>query len=341
MADPRFFSRLGPVTLGELAGLTGAKIERGSADLKLYDVAPLDKAQFEHLSFFDNVRYRESFKASNAGACFVDPVNIDSAPEDMALLVTKTPYKAYAQAANLLYPENWPEPKISETARIHPTAKIGKGCLIEDHVVIGEGADIGDGCWIESNAVIGRHVTLGSKCRVGMNASITHASVGMSTRFYPGARIGQDGFGFAIDPTGFVKVPQLGRVIIGNHVEIGSNTCIDRGAGPDTEIGDGTWIDNLVQIGHNVKVGRGCIIVSQAGISGSSELGDYVVLAGQVGVAGHLKIGKGARVAAKSGIMRDVADGEEVMGYPALPIKQFMRQIATLNRLIKKGAKHE
>lgn len=343
MADPRFFSRLGPITLGQIASLTGVEIQRGPADFKVYDVAPLDKADFEHLSFFDNIRYKDSFKNSRAGACFIDPVHVNDAPPGMSLLVTKTPYKAYAQAAQLLYPDVWADPKIADTARIHPDAKIGKGCLIEDYVVIGEGAEIGEGSWIEAHAVIGRHVVLGSKCRVGPHSSLSHCMVGSHTRFYPGVRIGQDGFGFAIDPVnGHVKVPQLGRVVIGNHVEIGANTCIDRGAGPDTEIDDGAWIDNLVQIGHNVKIGRGAIIVSQVGISGSTEVGPFAVLAGQVGVAGHLKIGMGARIAAKSGIMRDIPDREEVMGYPALPIRQFMRQIATLNKLsAKKGSRTE
>ena len=153
---------------------------------------------------------------------------------------------------------------------------------------------------------------------------------------YTLARIGQDGFGFAIDPAGFVKVPQLGRVIIEDSVEIGANTTIDRGAGPDTVIGQGTWIDNLVQIGHNVKIGKGCVIVSQAGISGSTIIDDFVMIGGQAGIAGHLHVGSGAKVAAQSGIMRNIPAGEEQMGYPALPMKQFMRQIATLNRLSKK-----
>ena len=160
--------------------------------------------------------------------------------------------------------------------------------------------------------------------------------MGEGSRLYPGARIGQDGFGFAIDPAGHVKVPQLGRVIIGDHVEIGANSCIDRGAGPDTVIGDGAWIDNLVQIGHNTKIGKGCVIVAQAGISGSTTLEDYVVVAAKAGIAGHLNIGMGTRIAAKSGIMSDLPAGSEVMGYPAVPIKQFMRQVVALKKLTKR-----
>ena len=161
--------------------------------------------------------------------------------------------------------------------------------------------------------------------------------IGSYSRLYPGVRVGQDGFGFAIDPAGHVKVPQLGRVIIEEHVEIGANTTIDRGAGPDTVIGQGTWIDNLVQIGHNVKIGRGCIIVSQVGISGSTVLGDFVAVGGQVGIAGHLQIGSGVRIAAQSGIMKDIPAGDEVMGSPAVPIRQYMKQVAFLKRLVKKN----
>ena len=187
--------------------------------------------------------------------------------------------------------------------------------------------------------MIGQSVEIGDGCVIGANTSISHALIGAYVRIYPGVRIGQDGFGFAIDPAGHVKVPQLGRVIIEDSVEIGANTTIDRGAGPDTVIGQGAWIDNLVQIGHNVKIGRGCVIIAQTGVAGSTVLEDYVVLAAQVGVAGHLTIGMGARVGAQSGVMRDVASGSEVMGAPALPAKQFMRQIAMLKKMSSKSNK--
>jgi UDP-3-O-[3-hydroxymyristoyl] glucosamine N-acyltransferase len=213
---------------------------------------------------------------------------------------------------------------------------VGEGCVIADGVVIEEGAEIGAGSWIEANTVIGRSVKIGKGCRIGANCVISHSIIGDNVRIYPGCCIGQDGFGFAIDPTGFVKIPQLGRVIIEDSVEIGAGCTIDRGAGPDTVIGQGTWLDNLIQIGHNVKVGRGCIMAAQGGISGSTVLEDYVVLAGQVGVAGHLRIGKGARIAAKSGLLRDVPAGAEQMGYPAVPVKQFFKQFAYLGRAVTK-----
>ena len=195
---------------------------------------------------------------------------------------------------------------------------------------------IGDHAWIESHVSIGHGVQFGNNCRVGANSTVSHSIIGNHVRLYPGVRIGQDGFGFAIDPVGFVKVPQLGRVVMGDHIEIGANCCIDRGAQGDTTIGSGTWIDNLVQIGHNVKIGRGCVIVSQCGISGSTELGDFVVMGGQVGIAGHLKIGSMARIAAQSGVIKDIPPKEEWMGYPAIPLRTFMRQTVKLNQLVQK-----
>lgn len=317
MADPHFFRNAGPLTLGRLATVTGASLsDPALADRAVADVAPLDRAGADQVGFIDNVKYREQFAASKAGACFAAPAMAQYAPKGMALLLSDRPYRAYALAAQAFYPDEISPPAvISPHAVIHPDAVIGAGVSIDAFAVIGPGVQIGDGC------------------RIGAHSSISHAIIGRGTRIYPGCRIGQDGFGFAIDPAGHVKVPQLGRVIIGDRVEIGANSCIDRGAGPDTVIGDGTWIDNLVQIGHNVQVGKGCVIVAQVGISGSTVVEDYAVLAGQVGVAGHLRIGKGARVGAKSGVMRDIPAGTEVLGAPAIPVRQFMRQAAALAKL--------
>jgi UDP-3-O-[3-hydroxymyristoyl] glucosamine N-acyltransferase len=336
MADPRFFTKSQSFTLQSLCEITAARLhDQSSADFQIEDVAPLDRATSSELSFLDNIRYKDQFSQTKAGACFVHPDLVDLAPANTNLLVTEAPYTAYAKAAQALYPQTMPEASISPQAHIADSAQIGNSCVVEAGAVIQDNAKIGDHCWIEAGAVIGSHVELGDYGRVGPNATISHSIIGKHVRLYPGCRIGQDGFGFAMDPAGFVKVPQLGRVIIEDGVEIGANTTIDRGAGPDTVIGAGTWIDNLVQIGHNVKVGKCCVIVSQAGISGSTVLEDFVVLGGQVGVAGHLHLGKGARIAAQSGLMRNVPAGEEQMGSPAQPMKQYLRQVAALNRLIK------
>lgn len=337
MPDVRFFTRSSPKTLGELAQLAGADIGSGSDSGRLiYDVAPLDKAGSEHIAFLDNVKYRDAFKVSQAGACIVAPDMASFAPAGMGLIITPSPYKAYAQIAQNFYPETYPAASVSEHARVHASAVIGKSCIVSDGVVIAEGAEIGDGTWIEPNSVIGRNVKIGEGCRIGANCVISHTVMGDHVRIYPGCCIGQDGFGFAIDPKGFFKIPQLGRVLIENGVEIGAGCTIDRGAGPDTVIGQGTWMDNLIQIGHNVKVGKGCIIAAQCGISGSTVLEDYVVMGGQVGIAGHLRIGKGARIGAQSGVVRDIPAGEEQMGYLSIPLRQFYKQNAYLNRLMNK-----
>lgn len=325
------------MSLAQIAAKIGATLANPEdGEYIVQDVAALNNATSEHLSFLDNKKYRDQFSVTTAGAVIIHPDMVPYAPEGVKLLLTKSPYKSYALAAQNFYPDARPSPSISDMSRIHPTAKIGEGAYIGDFVVIGENVVIGDNAWIESHASIGANVQFGNNCRVGNHASVSHAIIGNNVRLYPGVRIGQDGFGFAIDPAGFVKVPQLGRVVMGDHIEIGANTCIDRGAQGDTTIGSGTWIDNLVQIGHNVKIGRACVIVSQVGISGSTELGDFVVLAGQVGVAGHLKIGSMAKVGAQSGILKDIPAKEEWMGYPAQPIKKFLRQTVAIAQLTNK-----
>jgi UDP-3-O-[3-hydroxymyristoyl] glucosamine N-acyltransferase len=204
--------------------------------------------------------------------------------------------------------------------------------------VVGREAQIGRGTTIASGAVVGYRVAIGRGCYIGPGASITCALIGDRVIVHAGARIGQDGFGFALGPQGHLKVPQVGRVIIQDNVEVGANTCIDRGALKDTIIGEGTKIDNLVQIGHNVVIGRHCVIVGQAGIAGSTELGDFVVMGGQSGAAGHIKIGSGAQIAGSSHPKDDVPPGARMAGTPAVPLEDFGRQIAALKRLGRKSA---
>ncbi len=337
MADPRFFRVAGPFTVAEIARRTGATIGgAGEAERLLRDVASLETAGPDDVTWLDNRKYLSAFRATRAGAAFVHPDLAGEAPKSTTLLITAQPYRGYAVAAQAFYPEPPPVPGIAAGAVVDPTAQLGEGVAVEANAVIGARAEIGRRCLIGANSVIGPGCILGDDVRVGPNVSVSHALIGARVRLYPGARIGQDGFGFALDPKGYVKIPQLGRVIIEDDVEIGANTTIDRGAGPDTVIGAGTMIDNLVQIGHNVQVGRGCVLVSQVGISGSTRLGDHVMIGGQGGLIGHLTIGSGARIGAQAGVMRDVAPGETVIGSPALPAKEFFREVAALRRLAKK-----
>ena len=218
---------------------------------------------------------------------------------------------------------------------MHPTARLELGVVVDVGARIGPGAEIGHGTIVGPNAVVGGNVRIGRNCAIGAGATILHALVGDRVVIHPGAHIGQDGFGFVPGKLGHLKVPQVGRVIIQDDVEIGASSTVDRGANRDTVIGEGTKIDNLVQIGHNVAIGRHCLVAGQAGISGSCTLGDYVMLGGQVGLADHITIGEGAQLAAKSGVMHDVPPGEQWMGSPAIPVRTFMREVVTLRRLVE------
>lgn len=336
MADPRFFNRAGPFTLQQLVEIgQGALSEKSDPQRLFHDVATLESATADQLSFFDNKKYIDAFLVSNAGACVVTPEFASKAPPAMELIISKNPYKSYARIAQAFYPMAKPVGSIHKSAVIDASAKIGSDVAIGANAVIGRNVEIGAGTQIEENVVIKDGVQIGAQTIVGANATLSHCVIGSNVVIYPGVRIGQSGFGFAPDPVVPVKVPQLGRVIIEDNVEVGANSTIDRGAINDTVIGPGTMIDNLVQIGHNVRIGRGCVIVSQVGISGSTVLEDYVQLGGQAGLAGHLHIGRGARVAAKSGVMRDIEPGGIVGGIPAVPVKQWHRQSAALGNLAR------
>ena len=338
MADPKFFENAGPFTLAQLAEIAEAEIQGGTGEEVFVDVQPLQVAGKDHLSFLDNKAYVSAFEESGAGACLCDPKYADRAPEGMILLVTPEPYRAYARVAQAFYPLNRSNGRIHDRAVISEDATIGEGCQVDACAVIEAGAEIGAGCIIGANSYIGPGVVLGDGCQVGPNVTVQHTIAGRACVFHPGARIGQDGFGFAPGAE-HIKVPQLGRVVLGDGVDIGANACIDRGTGPDTKIASGTKIDNMVQVAHNVEVGGGCLFAAMSGISGSTKIGNYVMMGGSAGLAGHLNVGDGARVAAHSGIMRDVEPGQTVAGSPALPAKEYWRQVATLSKLArnKKG----
>ena len=338
MADPRFFDRAGPFTLDALSALSGARLSRSADGGRLcHDVAPLETAGPDDVSFLENRKYIDAFICSRAGAAFVDEKAAERAPPGMALLISKEPYKAYALAAQAFYPAIEVKPLRALSAIIDSTAAVPEDCEIGPNVVIERGVRLGRRCRVGANTVIAAGVEIGEDCRIGANVTLSHCLIGSRVVLHPGVRIGQEGFGFAPDLKAPIKVPQLGRVVVGDDVDIGANTTIDRGSGHDTVVGAGSMIDNLVQIGHNVVLGRCCVLAGQVGISGSTRLGDFVMIGGQGGLAGHLHIGTGARIAAKSGLMRDVPAGETVCGSPAVALGQFMRQTAVLQRLVKKN----
>ncbi len=345
MEHPGFFERAGPFSLGAVAEGADAEAADGTdLDVQIKDVRPLDSAADGDLSFFDNPKYLPLFAETAASACLVAPKFANRAPAGTACLVTPEPYRAFARALLLFYPDALKTQAAvadgmdrgASVSSIHPSATLEPGATVEPGAVVGAEAHIGRGTTVAAGSVIGFRVHIGRNCYVGPNASITHALIGNDVTVHAGVAIGQDGFGFAMGKNGHLKVPQIGRVIVQDGVEIGANTTIDRGALRDTVIGEGTKIDNLVQIGHNVVIGRHCVIVAQTGISGSAELGDFVALGGQVGVVGHVKIGAGAQIAASSNVRGDVPPGVRWGGTPAKPVRLWLRELALLQRLAER-----
>ena len=334
LGNPRFFRRSGPHPLAVVASAA-----RGVADeveLLLQGIAPLQTAGPSEISFLDNRHYASALDQTSAGAVIVHPDMAARVPRTAVAIVTSEPYAAWARVAALFYPV----PPLSPG--IHPSAIVADGALVDPSAEVGPlavietGAEIGPGCRIGPCAVIGSGVKVGRDCRIGAHVSLSHALLGARVYIYPGARIGQEGFGFAPTKDGFLSVPQLGRVIVEDDVEVGANATIDRGSSQDTVIGAGSRLDNLVQIGHNVVLGRCCVIVAQVGISGSTVLEDFVRVGGQAGISGHLRIGQGAEIGAQAGVMSDLVPGAKVVGSPAWPIKDFFRQIAALKKMAKK-----
>jgi UDP-3-O-[3-hydroxymyristoyl] glucosamine N-acyltransferase len=341
--DPRFFQRSGPHTLAavvDVALVDGQGAEAPPRRLMLHAVAPLAAATDRDVTFcLNNRKHLKALQATHAAAVIVHPDMRDEVPETTVAITAVDPLLAWTKVAALFHPIPPATPGIHPSAIVAASARVDPSVEVGPLAVIGENATIGPRGRIGAMVVIGDGVEIGREVRIGPHASLSHALIGDRVYIYTGARIGQDGFGFAITPDGFHTVPQLGRVVIEDDVEIGANTTIDRGALEDTVIGAGTRIDNLVQIAHNVRIGRACIIVSQVGMSGSCVLEDHVVIAGQAGLAGHLRIGKGARVGAQAGVMADVPPHAEVLGSPAQPAKSFFREVAILRRWVRDGGK--
>ncbi len=337
MVDTNFYNQKGRVSLATVAELTGAVLNDASKGAEeIAGLATMLSATPEDICFFYDRKSKEKAGEMRAKACITTADLQQFLPSETIVLISENPKVAFVKLNEYMYSEKILEAKIDDSAKIATSAQIGKNCYIGANVVIEDNVVIGDNCYIEPNVVISHDCKIGNNCRIGSNTSISYSLIGNNCYIYSGARIGQDGFGFQLMNGQHHRIPQIGRVIIGNDVEIGANACVDRGALDDTVIGDGSRIDNLVQIAHNDKLGRGCVVVAQVGIAGSCTLGDYVVLGGQVGLADHLNIGSGAQIAAQSGVMRDVEAGTVVMGSPCVPFKDFMRQVSFLQKNSKK-----
>lgn len=334
-----FFDLPAPVALRDIAAMTGAELEARDADAEIVALASLEWARPGDLCFLDGPRYHPLLPHCRATACFMRRAQALARPSGVAALIVDDPQDAMARCAAELFPAAlrpaaiFGESGVSPSAIVHPTARLEEKVTLDPGAVIGPGAQIGARTIIGANAVIGQNVCVGRDCSIGSNASLSHALIGDRVIVHPGARLGQDGFGFALSGAGARKIAQLGRVIVQDEVEIGANTTIDRGSFGDTIIGEGAKIDNLVQIGHNVVVGRGCLIAAQSGIAGSTTIGEFVLFGGQSGVAGHLRVGDRAAIAAQSGVMRDVEPKARIGGAPARPLRRFLRAHALLGKL--------
>jgi UDP-3-O-[3-hydroxymyristoyl] glucosamine N-acyltransferase len=346
MAQPTFFATPPSSTLADIAALTKAQLaDPARAGTVIRGLASLDEAGPMHLAFFDNLKYADQLAATKAGACFVNARFEAKVPAHVAVLRATQPFRAFVALArewhrDTLRPSSWFAcDGIAPSAIIDPTARLEDGVIVDPLVVIGADVEIGAGSVIGAGAVIGPGVKIGRDCNVGARTVIQSALIGNDVLIHPSCSIGQDGYGFIFfGPGGHLKVPQTGRVLIQNDVEIGAGTCIDRGSLRDTVIGEGTKIDNQVQIGHNVTIGRHCLLAAQIGLAGSLTIGDNVALGAKVGINNHLKIGDGAQVTAMSGVKDDIPPNGRWGGYFAKPTKQWFREIVAVERLVRDQA---
>ncbi len=325
------------LTLSSIAEYIGGELRHtNDAAKKINNLCALNSGDEKSLAMFHHLKYLNALKNSSVGACIIHENAVKHAPKRMALVIHPNPYKGFAYATKLFADLTATPSCHAPSAYVSPKALIGKNCDIEHGAYIGDDAVLGDNCLIGVNTFIGKNVSMGNNCHIHNQVSIENTRMGNDVIIYPGARIGQEGFGFASDSNGHYKIYHQGLVIIGNDVEIGANTCIDRGTLEHTEIGDHVRLDNLIQIGHNVKIGKKTVIAAQSGIAGSSILGESVTLGGQVGVGGHLKVNNHATILGKSLVFQDVPEKARVGGIPAVPFRQWHRQTHYLKKMVSK-----
>jgi UDP-3-O-[3-hydroxymyristoyl] glucosamine N-acyltransferase len=319
MPDPRFFDGLPALSVAELAERIGGEVSRGG-DRLISAVAPLASAEDSDVAFLGDRKFAAALGESRAGCIILPRAALEAAPAATAVILSEEPQAAWARASLALHRA------VSLTAIDPGDAAEDDSVVFEPGVVLGQGVRVGRGSRIGANTVIGPGVQIGRDCIIGPHVSIAFALIGDRVRLMAGARIGEAGFGAARSRSGPVDIPQLGRVILQDGVTIGANTCIDRGAYDDTVIGENTKIDNLVMIGHNCIIGRNCLLAAHTGIAGSVTVEDNVIFGGKAGIGDHIRIGEGARVAAGAGVLADIPPGETWSGYPAKPLRQFLRE---------------
>lgn len=345
MAQPTFYKRSPSLTLAEIAASTKADlVDADCGDRIINGLASLDEAGPRQLAFFDNVRYAAQLAETRAGACLISEKYSGSIPSHVAVLRVRNPFAVFVSLArewhnDALRPQSgFGTTGIAESAVIHPTAHLEDGVIVDPLAVIGPNVEIGTGTVIGSGVVIADSVKIGRDCNVGAGSTIQFTLIGNNVLIHPGCHIGQDGYGFIFGKTGHVKVPQTGRVLIQNDVEIGAGSTVDRGSLRDTVIGEGTKIDNQVQVGHNVTIGRHSLIAAQCGLAGSLTIGDNVAMGAKVGVNNHITIGDGAQITAMSGVKDSVPRNARWGGFFAKPTKQWFREILAVERLAQESA---
>ena len=331
MADKSFYKNYGPFSIKEIIDDFGGEL-LGNRDQIIADISTLEEANTSTISFFDNKKYFNSFQRSKAGTIVIEKKYVKE-KENTNFLICKNPYYLFAKIVRKFYPDSFSvnnyftsddkqkifdnNVKIAYNAFVHKTAKIGNNSIVGVNSLIGPGVEIG------------------TDCEIADNVTILYSKLENNCKIFSGSRIGGEGFGFAINGEEFLKIPQVGRVMIKNNVEIGCNVTIDRGSSGDTKIGDNCRIDNMVHIGHNVSIGNNCIIAGMAGISGSTKLGNNVMVGGKAGFSGHLNIGDNSKIAAGSGVIKDVMPNQSVGGYPAQPILDWHKSVIRIKKLIK------
>jgi UDP-3-O-[3-hydroxymyristoyl] glucosamine N-acyltransferase len=342
MPEVRSFYRSVPMTVSEAAMLCGAELLTPNlATLQLTGLASIESAGPHDLAFIAAKSLSAEKMPRNAGAVLCQNGFDGIFSPQTAVMSCTSPKDAFAQIGRALYPSSLKPSPVAlvvpgqNGSWIDPDARLEEDVLISAGAVVSKGAEVGRGSWIGPNAVIGEGCSVGRNCSIGAGVVVLNAIIGDNVILHAGAKIGQDGFGFVAGRSGLEKVPHIGRVIIQDDVEIGANSCVDRGMLDDTVIGQGTKIDNLVQIGHNVRIGRNCVIAALSGLSGSVTIGDYVMMGGSVGIADHVTIGDGAQLAARSGLMHDIPAGEKWGGTPAQPIKEWMREVSRVRALAR------
>ncbi len=336
MVDTRFFPFSGPMTLGALAADVGVTLDADDARAALTVTGASEPATAVEgeLALIASRKYLAELPDEFAGIVITSAALESEFGQDVTCLVVDKPHLVFADMLDRLYGDTVRDLALAISGdSAEPKAE--EGVVISPNAVIGPDVEIGAGTIIGPNAVIGRGVTIGRDSVIGAGVTIACAHVGDKVILWPGVRIGSEGFGWLDHGTSNRKVPQLGRVIIQDHVEIGANSTVDRGALGDTVIGEGTKIDNLVQIGHNCRIGRNCLIAATSGISGSTIVGDGVLMGGGVGTSGHVSIGAGSVVYGRAAVTKDWPEGSKLAGAPAQEIRDFWRELALLRRLGK------